>query len=88
MATKWEEWYNTPEGKEYYNKYLGDIPGISANTESIKNAYYSYVETIYKTQDGIINTIKNSSTFFKVAVFCGIVLFVLINLSKIKKEIL
>lgn len=88
MATKWEEWYNTPEGKEYYNKYLGDIPGINANNESIKNAYYSYVDTIYKTQDNIIDTIKKSSSFVKIAVFLGIVLFVLINLSKIKKEIL
>lgn len=88
MATEWEKWYQTPAGKEYYNKYLSDIPGINANDESIKNAYYSYVDTMYKTKDSIVNTIKKSSSMVKIAIFCGIVLFVLINLSKIKKEIL
>ena len=37
---KWLDWYNTPEGQEYYNKHLATIPGINADEQTIKNAYY------------------------------------------------
>lgn len=64
--TKWESWYETPEGKEYYKKYLSDIAFIN-DDKSIKNAYYEYVENIYKKEDSIKNFV--GSTFSKFIIF-------------------
>lgn len=79
--SKWLDWYNTPEGKAYYDKYLASIPGIDADEQTIKNAYYQWVDTTYKAQDSIINTIKSTSNIVKVIVLFLIIFFIL----KIKK---
>ena len=57
--TKWEEWYQTPEGAAYYEKYLNEIPFINDDT-GIKNAYYNYVNSLYNTQDKISSYVKNN----------------------------
>lgn len=75
--SKWLDWYNTPEGKAYYDKYLASIPGIDADEQTIKNAYYQWVDTTYKAQDSIANTIKNANNIVKIAVILVIIFFVL-----------
>ena len=73
---KWFEWYNTPEGQKYYNEHLAHIPGINADEQTIKNAYYQWVDTTYKAQDSITNTISNTSNIVKIAVIFAIILIV------------
>lgn len=58
--SKWLDWYNTPEGKAYYDKYLAGIPGIEADENTIKNAYYEWVNNIYETEDNIKEDISNT----------------------------
>lgn len=58
--SKWLDWYNTPEGKVYYDKYIANIPGIEADESSIKNAYYEWVNSVYKTEDSIKEGINNT----------------------------
>lgn len=72
---KWLDWYNTPEGQEYFNKHLATIPGINTDEQTIKNAYYAWVDTTYQTQDKIINTFSNTNNIVKIlALFVIIIL--------------
>lgn len=73
---KWLDWYNTPEGKAYYDKYLANIPGINADEQTIKNAYYQWVDTTYKAQDSIANTIKNTSNIIKITAIFAIIFII------------
>ena len=75
-SNKWLEWYNTPEGQEYYNKHLATIPGINADEQTIKNAYYQWVDTTYKAQDSITNTFSNVSNIVKIAAIFAIIFFI------------
>lgn len=65
---KWLEWYNTLEGQEYFNKHLATIPGINADEQTIKNAYYQWVDTTYQTQDKITNAFSNAKNIIKIGV--------------------
>lgn len=75
--SKWLDWYNTPEGKAYYDKYLAGIPGIEADENTIKNAYYQWVDTTYKAQDSITNAIRNVNNIVKIVVLFVIIFFIL-----------
>ena len=82
--SKWLDWYNTPEGKAYYDKYLASIPGIDTDEQKIKNAYYQWVDTTYKAQDSITNTISKASNIIKIAAIFAII-FIIFKFKRLLK---
>ena len=80
---KWLEWYQTPEGKAYYDKYLKDIPGINEDENTIKNAYYSWVDSTYNITDNIKERFSDFQSVFKIACVLGIIYIAI----KIKKDL-
>ncbi|MDE6886181.1 MAG: hypothetical protein K2P17_03995 [Helicobacteraceae bacterium] len=86
MATnnKWLEWYNTDEGKAYYNKYLADIPGINDDENTLQNAYYEYVNKIYQTEDSIKETASSIASYGKWLIVGVVLIFAYLNIKQIK----
>lgn len=58
----YRDWFETSEGKAYYEKYMKDIGGINEDhltndtTQQIKNAFYQYVNKTYEVQDKLTDT--------------------------------
>lgn len=82
--SKWLDWYNTPEGKAYYDKYIANIPGIEADESTIKNAYYEWVNNIYEAEESIKEGVSNTFNFFKWASLIIVAFFIYFNRSEFK----
>lgn len=82
--SKWLDWYNTPEGKAYYDKYIANIPGIEADESTIKNAYYEWVNSVYKTEDSIKDGISNTFIFLKWLSLIIVTFFIYLNRSELE----
>lgn len=80
-------WLQTPEGKAYYDKYLADIPGINEDENTIKNAFYGWVNTTYEVQDKVTETASNiitgaKNTFWNMLLIVAIGAFLYYNYKK------
>lgn len=84
MANKWLEWYNTDEGKAYYNKYLADIPGINDDEKTLENAYYEYVDKIYQAEDSIKETATSIVNYGKWIIVGFVLIFIYLNIKELK----
>lgn len=79
----YRDWFETPEGKAYYEKYMKDIGGIDEDyltndtTQQIKNAFYQYVNKTYEIQDsiteGVSNGVKNIINLAIIAIMLYII---------------
>lgn len=79
----YRDWFETPEGKAYYDKYMADIGGInedhltSDTTQQIKNAFYNYVNKTYEVQDKITSGISSGFQSLLNLAIIGIMLYVI-----------
>lgn len=79
----YRDWFETPEGKAYYDKYMADIGGInedhltSDTTQQIKNAFYDYVNKTYEVQDEITSGISSTLSNLLNLVIIGIMVYVI-----------
>lgn len=80
------DWFETPEGKAYFDKYMSDIGGINEDhltsdpIQQVKNAFYQWTNTQYEIGDNIASFAKNS--FWNVLLIGGITLFLFYQFKK------
>lgn len=81
----YRDWFETPEGKAYYDKYMADIGGInedhltSDTTQQIKNAFYQYVNSTYEVQDNITSGISSAIQNLINLAIIGIMVYVILK---------
>lgn len=81
----YREWFETPEGKAYYDKYMADIGGINEDhltsdpAQQIKNAFYSYVNGTYEVQDKITSGVSSAIQNLINLAIIGICIYVILK---------